>query len=77
MGNPADRVRDIDDTRVGHQNALAADVVEHAIAVALEGAAAACRFDVVAQLAKELEARRLARIGNVVAFRWKTRQSSE
>jgi hypothetical protein len=41
------------------------DPVEAALAKALEGAAAAGRFDVVAQLAKELEARRLARMGNV------------
>ena len=44
----------------------AGDVVEAALAKALEGAAAACRFDVVAQLAKELEARRMARSENVV-----------
>ena len=44
------------------------DVVEMALARALEGAAAAGRFDVVAQLAKELEARRLARAGNVTSF---------
>lgn len=37
-----------------------ADVVEAALAKALEGATAAGRFDVVAQLARELEARRLA-----------------
>jgi hypothetical protein len=44
------------------------DPVEAALAKALEGAAAAGRFDVVAQLAKELEARRLARMGNVHAL---------
>jgi hypothetical protein len=44
------------------------DPVEGALAKAIEGAAAAGRFDVVAQLVKELEARRLARIGNVVAI---------
>jgi hypothetical protein len=46
----------------------AADGVETALSRALAQAAAAGRFDVVAQLAKELEARRLARAGNVVAF---------
>ena len=40
--------------------------VEAADARALGAAAAAGRFDVVAQLARELEARRLARAGNVV-----------
>jgi hypothetical protein len=40
--------------------------IEAALAQALLQAAAAGRFDVVAQLARELEARRLARAGNVV-----------
>ena len=44
----------------------ATDRVENALAKAIEQAAAAGRFDVVAQLAKELEARRLAHAGNVV-----------
>jgi hypothetical protein len=44
------------------------DEVEAALAKAIEGAAAAGRFDVVAQLAKELEARRLARAGNVFSL---------
>jgi hypothetical protein len=42
------------------------DVVEAVLATALAKAAAAGRFDVVAQLARELEARRHARTGNVV-----------
>jgi hypothetical protein len=42
--------------------------IEVALAKALEAAANAGRFDVVAQLAKELEARRLARMPNVVAL---------
>jgi hypothetical protein len=42
------------------------DGVESALAKALDAAATAGRFDVVAQLARELEARRLARAGNVV-----------
>jgi hypothetical protein len=44
------------------------DAVEAALAGALARAAEAGRFDVVAQLAKELQARRLARAGNVVPF---------
>ena len=42
--------------------------IEEAIAGALTAASAAGQWDVVAQLAKELEARRLARAGNVVAL---------
>src|SRR5579863_6589912 len=45
-----------------------ADPVEAALAHALDRAAEAGRFVVVAQLAKELEARRLAHAGNVVAL---------
>ena len=41
------------------------DPIEAALADALTKAAAAARFDVVAQLAKELEARRSARSGVV------------
>ena len=44
------------------------DAVEAALAGALTEAAKAGRFDVVAQIAKELEARRLARSENVVAI---------
>jgi hypothetical protein len=51
----------------------AVDAVEAALATALERATAAGRFDVVAQLARELEARRLARMGNVIAMRPKER----
>ena len=43
-----------------------ADQVEAALARALDRASEAGRFDVVAQLARELEARRLARLPNVV-----------
>ena len=43
------------------------DVVEAALALALTKAAAAGRFDVVAQLAKELEARRTA-ASNIVSI---------
>jgi hypothetical protein len=43
-------------------------MVEAALARSLEAAAAAGRFDVVAQLARELEARRLARVPNIVAL---------
>jgi hypothetical protein len=49
------------------------DVVLGALAVALEAAAKAGRFDVVAQLARELEARRLASSPNVVAMPVKAR----
>lgn len=42
------------------------DTVVDALAEALRGAASAGRWDVVAQLARELEARRLASSGNVV-----------
>jgi len=42
--------------------------IEAALVAALSRAAEAGRFDVVAQLARELEARRLARAGNVVRF---------
>ena len=44
------------------------DPVEAALSTALTEAAAAGRFDVVAQLAREIEARRLAAAGNVVAL---------
>jgi hypothetical protein len=44
------------------------DPVEIALAKALGDAAAAGRFDVVAQLASELEARRRARTANVVSY---------
>jgi len=42
------------------------DAVEAALAAGIAGATAAGRFYVVAQLARELEARRFARAGNVV-----------
>ncbi len=45
------------------------DVVEAALAKAVEGAARAGRWDVVALVAKELEARRLARATNVVELK--------
>jgi hypothetical protein len=44
------------------------DAVEAALVAALTAATAAGRFDVVGQLARELEARRLARAGNVVSL---------
>ena len=52
----------------GTDGALALDSVDAALAKALDAAASAGRFDVVAQLAKELEARRLARSENVVTI---------
>jgi hypothetical protein len=54
----------------------ATDAVEAALAKALERATAAGRWDVVSQLARELEARRLARMDNVVALDPKARLSS-
>ena len=42
------------------------EAVEDALAKALEGATTAGRWDVVAQLARELEARRAHRASNVV-----------
>jgi hypothetical protein len=48
---------------VGPSESLAPSSVEDALARALDGAAAAGRWDVVAQLARELEARRLAAAG--------------
>jgi hypothetical protein len=50
------------------------DAVETALSYALHCAAEAGRFDVVAQLARELEARRLSRAGNVVTMEVKARQ---
>ena len=49
------------------------DVVEAALANAISEAVAAGKFDVVGQLCRELEARRLARAGNVVAIDSKRR----
>jgi hypothetical protein len=48
--------------------------VEAALAKAIEGATAAGRWEVVSQLARELEARRLARMANVVTLDPKARQ---
>jgi hypothetical protein len=50
------------------------DVVEAALARALDAAAKAGRFDVVAQLARELEARRLTRSTNVVSLPTRSRR---
>jgi hypothetical protein len=55
------------------RDAAAADPVEVALAKALEEASGARRWDVVARLAGELEARRLARLGNVVPLTGATR----
>ena len=52
----------------------AATDVERALVRALDAAAAAGRFDVVAQLARELEARRLACARNVVRFEPRERE---
>ena len=54
---------------IGPSGDPSGDVVEAALAKALEQAASAARWDIVSQLARELEARRLAaRAGNVVAL---------
>jgi hypothetical protein len=50
------------------------DAVDKALAGALARAAEAGRFDVVAQLARELKARRLAGAGNVVSFGERTKR---
>jgi hypothetical protein len=42
--------------------------VDAVLVTAIEGATSAGRFDVVSQLCRELEARRLARAGNVVGI---------
>ena len=55
----------VEGQRRGNQDP--ADAVDAALAAALSGASAAGRFDVVALLANELQARRLAR-GGVVAL---------
>ena len=52
---------------VGQSMGHPADV-EAALAAAMTAAVTVGRFDVVVQLAKELEARRLARLGNVVSI---------
>jgi hypothetical protein len=70
--NVADRrVNDADPTTQGDakQREVSASVsVEDILGAALLRASEAGRWDVVAQLAKELEARRLAAAGNVVAL---------
>jgi hypothetical protein len=53
------------------------DAVEAALAKALEGATAAGRWDVVSQLARELEARRLGRAANVVPINPRIRQRTK
>lgn len=53
--------------------AASTDPVESALAAALTGATEAGRWDVVAQLAGELQARRSARAGNVVALKSRQR----
>jgi hypothetical protein len=58
-------------------NPTEGDKVESALANALALAASGGRFDVVAQLAKELEARRLARMGNVIALPARSRRPDE
>ena len=61
-----DEARKVADAEAFGQSFGQADDVERALAKALGEAAAAGRFDVVARLARELEARRLATTENVV-----------
>lgn len=70
-----ERAEPADASRYVPENGPARDVVEEALARALEGATQAGRFDVVAQLARELEARRLARAGNVVPLPARVRRA--
>lgn len=60
--------RPVDANAIGPAIGPAGDVVEAALARALDAATAAGRFDVVVQLARELHARRLAREPNVIAL---------
>jgi hypothetical protein len=72
--NDADRATP-DDSKRREVSALSSwdDPVEGALARALDRAAQAGRFDVGAQLARELEARRLSRVDNVVTLKPKDR----
>jgi hypothetical protein len=67
-GNDADQATKDDERRreVSASGAHDVDAVDAALAEALRAATIGARWDVVAQLARELEARRLARTGNVV-----------
>lgn len=58
----------VDADAIGPAFGPGSDHVEAALARALDAAAVAGRFDVVAQLARELEARRLARMPEVIVF---------
>jgi hypothetical protein len=53
------------------------DQVEAALARALDAAAKAGRFDVIVQLARGLEARRLAREPNVLTLRVRNRRGQK
>jgi hypothetical protein len=66
--NDADRATQDDAKRpeVSASRLPETDVVEAALAEAIKRATSAERWDVVSQLARELEARRIARAGNVV-----------
>ena len=70
-GSDDPRSREIDRVRTGGGQSVGnqspADVVEEGLAKAIAKAAVAGRFDVVAQLARELEARRLARAENALS----------
>jgi hypothetical protein len=62
---------------VGNDGGNAPHPVDAALADAITKASAAREWGAVGQLARELEARRLARMCNVVALSAKTRQRGE
>jgi integrase len=69
LADESQRIATADVKRVLQARGEGGDAVEAALARALDAAAAAGRFDVVAQLARELEARRLSRgDGKVIAL---------
>jgi hypothetical protein len=65
-GRPNDADQATRDDQRRREVSASGEPVDVALAAAIEGAAAAGRWDLVIQLARELEARRLARVANVV-----------
>lgn len=59
----------VDAGAIGPAFGPAADQVETALAIAIHRASLAARWDVVTQLARELEARRLGRAKRMVSLR--------
>jgi hypothetical protein len=68
--NDADQATQVDQRRreVSASRSLETDGLEGALAEAIRRASTAGQWDIVARLAKELDARRLARSGNVVSI---------